>query len=63
MSLGQLLERGYNIHMRENSLSIRNQAQELISKVDMTKNWLFTLDMQTGIQHCLKSAIKNDSWL
>ncbi|GAA0152651.1 hypothetical protein LIER_37532 [Lithospermum erythrorhizon] len=29
----------------------------------MTKNQLFTLDMKTGIQHCLKLVIKNDSWL
>ena len=53
ISLGQLLEKGYDIHMRENSLTIRNQVQELIAKVDMTKNRLFTLDMQTDVQKCL----------
>ena len=63
ISLGQLLEKGYDIHMRENSLTIRNQVQELIAKVDMTKNRLFTLDMQTDVQKCLQSDLKNDSQL
>ncbi|XP_074327754.1 uncharacterized protein LOC141665667 [Apium graveolens] len=61
--LGQLVEKGYNIQMQDNSLIIRNQARELIANVEMSKNRLFTLDMQTKVQKCLKSVIKNDSWL
>lgn len=49
--------------MQDNSLIIRNQIRELISNVVMSKNRLFTLDMQTEVQKCLKSVIKNDSWL
>ncbi|KAL8087732.1 hypothetical protein AgCh_037766 [Apium graveolens] len=63
ISLGQLVEKGYNIQMQDNSLIIRNQARELIANVEMSKNRLFTLDMQTNVQKCLKSVIKNDSWL
>ncbi|KAL8094563.1 hypothetical protein AgCh_036190 [Apium graveolens] len=63
ISLGQLVEKGYNIQMHDNSLIIRNQARELIANVEMSKNRLFTLDMQTNVQKCLKSVIKNDSWL
>ncbi|XP_074378564.1 uncharacterized protein LOC141720109 [Apium graveolens] len=63
ISLGQLVEKGYNIQMQDNSLIIRNQVRELIADVEMSKNCLFTLDMQTKVQKCLKSVIKNDSWL
>ncbi|KAL8127506.1 hypothetical protein AgCh_014423 [Apium graveolens] len=62
ISLGQLVEKGYNIQMQDNSLIIRNQVEELIANVEMSKNRLFTLDMQTNMQKCLKSVIKNDSW-
>ncbi|XP_074328343.1 uncharacterized protein LOC141666248 [Apium graveolens] len=63
ISLGQLVEKGYYIQMQDNSLVIRNQDRELIADVEMSKNRLFTLDMQTKAQKCLKSVIKNDSWL
>ncbi|WOG99518.1 hypothetical protein DCAR_0518871 [Daucus carota subsp. sativus] len=59
ITLGQLVEKGYNIHMQDNSLIIRNQARELIANVEMSKNRLFTLDMTTKVQKCLKSIIKN----
>ncbi|KAL8116958.1 hypothetical protein AgCh_023220 [Apium graveolens] len=49
ISLGQLVEKGYNIQMQDNSLIIRNQARELIANVEMSKNHLFTLDMQTNV--------------
>ncbi|XP_074360337.1 uncharacterized protein LOC141700496 [Apium graveolens] len=61
--LGQLVEKGYNIQMHDNFLIIINQARELIANVEMSKNCLFTLDMQKNVQKCLKSVIKNDSWL
>lgn len=56
ISVGQLVEKAYDIYMKENSLSIRSQVRELIAKVDMTNNRLYTFDMQTGIQHCSKSV-------
>ena len=63
ISLGQLVEKGYYIQMQDNSLSIRNHDRELIADVEMSKNRLFTLDIQTKMQRCLKTVIKNDSWL
>ncbi|XP_074351364.1 uncharacterized protein LOC141690467 [Apium graveolens] len=44
-----LVEKGYNIQIQDNSLIIRNQARELIANVEMSKNRLFTLDMQTKV--------------
>ncbi|XP_074322781.1 uncharacterized protein LOC141659753 [Apium graveolens] len=63
ISLGQLGEKGHYIQMQDNSLVIRNRDQELIADVEMSKNRLFTLDIQTKMQRCLKMVIKNDSWL
>ncbi|KAK2991588.1 hypothetical protein RJ640_000959 [Escallonia rubra] len=63
ISLGQLLEKGYDIHMKDGALVIRNKDRELIAKVEMTKNRLFTLDIRSEIMRCMKSVIKDDSWL
>ncbi|WOG92348.1 hypothetical protein DCAR_0311612 [Daucus carota subsp. sativus] len=38
ISLGQLVEKGYNIQMQDNSLIIKNKAQELIANVEMSNN-------------------------
>ncbi|XP_074337698.1 uncharacterized protein LOC141674898 [Apium graveolens] len=48
---------------KDNSLTIKNTVQELIARVEMSKNRLFILDMQMKVQKCLKSVTKNDSWL
>ncbi|XP_061374280.1 uncharacterized protein LOC133316539 [Gastrolobium bilobum] len=61
--IGQLLEKGYDIHLKNNSLIIRNQKGELIAKVDMTRNCLFKLNIQSQAIRCMKSFIKDSSWL
>ncbi|XP_040939086.1 uncharacterized protein [Gossypium hirsutum] len=48
ISLGQLLEKGYEVHMKDRSLAIRNKSGELVVRVDMTRNRLFTLDIESG---------------
>ncbi|XP_061349454.1 uncharacterized protein LOC133294723 [Gastrolobium bilobum] len=60
LSLGQLLEKGYDIHLKNNSLIMRNHKGELIGKVDMTRNRLFKLNIQTSAIKCMKT-IKEDS--
>ncbi|XP_074355660.1 uncharacterized protein LOC141695301 [Apium graveolens] len=45
ISLDQLVEKGYNIQMHDNSLTIKNQVQELIANVEISNNRIFTLDM------------------
>ncbi|KAL4388782.1 hypothetical protein GQ457_09G029540 [Hibiscus cannabinus] len=63
ISLGQLLEKGYEVHMKNRSLSIKNKNGELVVQVDMTRNRLFTIDIESGEVKCMKTAIKDDSWL
>ena len=48
LSLGQLLEKGYDIHTRNQSLSIRDQHANLIANVPMTSNRMFLLNIQNN---------------
>ena len=57
-SLGQLLEKGYNISTKDYSLSIRDNFDNMIAKVQMTKNRMFLLNIQTDVAKCLKSCLK-----
>ncbi|KAL4348199.1 hypothetical protein GQ457_17G003570 [Hibiscus cannabinus] len=63
ISLGQLLEKGYEVQMKNRSLSLKNKNGELVVQVDMTRNRLFTIDIESGEVKCMKTAIKDDSWL
>ncbi|KAL5809730.1 hypothetical protein ACOSQ3_030421 [Xanthoceras sorbifolium] len=45
LSMGQLLEKGYDIHMKDCSLFIRDGKGNLIVKVKMSKNRLFSLNI------------------
>ncbi|KAG9454468.1 hypothetical protein H6P81_007372 [Aristolochia fimbriata] len=63
ISVDQLLEEGYDIYLKDGRLSIRNKNGELIAKVDMAKNRLFTLNMEVVSIQCLKLVLKDNSWL
>ena len=45
LSLGQLLEKGYGIHMKDYSFFIRDDKGNLITKVNMLKNRMFSLNI------------------
>ncbi|CAA7020184.1 unnamed protein product [Microthlaspi erraticum] len=61
LSLRQLLEKGYDIRLKDNNLSIRDH--ENITKVAMSKNILFVLNIQYYIAKCLKMCYKEESGL
>ena len=63
LSLGQLLEKGYNILMKDYSLLIRDNHGNMIAKVQMTKNRMFLLNIQTDVAKCLKSCLKDPNWI
>jgi len=63
LSLGQLLEKGYNILMKDYSLLIRDNHDKIIAKVQMTKNRMFLLNIQTDVAKCLKSCLKDPNWI
>ncbi|XP_073103835.1 uncharacterized protein [Elaeis guineensis] len=63
LSIGQLLEKGYIIHMKGSSLTLRDWNGKLIACVQMAKNRMFPLLLKTDSQNCLQVDIKNPSWL
>ncbi|KAL4369109.1 hypothetical protein GQ457_05G014540 [Hibiscus cannabinus] len=62
LSLGQLLEKGYEIHMKDRYLWLRNQYANLIAKVSMSKNRMFVLNLKTINEKCLKASVVNEAW-
>ena len=62
LSLGQLLEKGYDIHMKNMHIWLRDSSNNLISKVHMAKNRLFPLNLQTIDARCLKANVQDESW-
>ena len=45
LSLGQFLENGYEVYMKDHTLPLRDQSGSLITKVPMSCNRLFTLTL------------------
>ncbi|KAL4273099.1 hypothetical protein GQ457_13G010880 [Hibiscus cannabinus] len=62
LSLGQLLEKGSEIHMKDRCLWLRNQYANLIAKVSMSKNRMFVLNLKTINAKCLKASVENEAW-
>ncbi|CAJ2640870.1 unnamed protein product [Trifolium pratense] len=63
LSLGQLLEKGYDIQLKNNNLSIRDHSNKFIAKVSMSRNRMFVLNIQNDVAQCLKMCYKEESWL
>ncbi|KAG8370939.1 hypothetical protein BUALT_Bualt13G0035400 [Buddleja alternifolia] len=63
LSLGQLLEKNYDIHLKNKSLIMRNESGRLLAKVPMTRNRMFMLNIQSDVPRRLQACVKNSSWL
>ena len=63
LSLGQLLEKGYDIHMRNQSISIRDQHANLIANVPMMNNRMFLLNIHNDVVRYLNSCVNDSSWI
>ena len=63
LRLGQLLEKGYHIHMNNCSLSRRDANNNFIAKVPIPKNRMFVINIQSDAAKCLKTCCKDSSWL
>ncbi|KAL4318065.1 hypothetical protein GQ457_18G013000 [Hibiscus cannabinus] len=54
--------KGYEIHMKDRCLWLRNQYANLIAKVSMSKNRMFVLNLKTINAKCLKASVENEAW-
>ena len=62
LSLGQHLEKG-NILMKYYSFFIRDNHDNMIAKVQMTKNRMLLLNIQIDVAKCLNSCLNDPKWI
>ncbi|XP_028059983.1 uncharacterized protein LOC114263618 [Camellia sinensis] len=62
LSMGQLLEKGYDINMKDCYLTIKDNHGNLIALVRMSKNRMFALNIQHDAVKCLSAIIKDKDW-
>ncbi|KAK2981491.1 hypothetical protein RJ640_012248 [Escallonia rubra] len=63
LSMGQLLEKGYDIHMKDKCLYLRDDRGSLIARVPMSSNKMFLMNIHHDAPKCLKAYFDNQSWL
>ena len=63
LSVGQLTEKGYVMHIVENKFSIFDKKGNLILKTFLSTNRMFPTDIHMGDFKCLNAIVNNESWL
>ncbi|GKV11977.1 hypothetical protein SLEP1_g23184 [Rubroshorea leprosula] len=63
LSLGQLLEMGYDIHLKNGYLTLRDGSHNLVAKVPTEKNRMFLLNVHVDHPRSLKTCVEEASWL
>ena len=63
LRLGQLLEKDYDIQLKDRSCLIRDHQNNVIANVPKTRNRMFLLNIQHDVIRCLKACFKDSSWL
>jgi len=59
-----LLEKVYEIKMKDCILTLLDTYGAMITKVIMTKkNIMFLLNIEMDVPHCLKACVKDETWL
>jgi Integrase core domain len=61
LSIGQLLERGFIIHMEDKFHALCDAKGQLVVKVAMSNNWIFLIYLNTFIGTCLLVKY-SESW-
>jgi len=64
LSVGQLIQKGYLIIMKDNSLKLFDKNSRLVFKTPLAKNMTFQTNMKVVELNCLSAIMKDeDSWL
>lgn len=63
LSLGQLVEKGFSVVMKNDNLKMFDPDQRLILRASLSSNRTFQVDIQGAKVHCLKAATNDESWL
>ena len=54
LSLGQFLEKGFEVQMKDKNLKIFDESGAMIASVKMTRNMMFPLDLNIYLSNCFK---------
>lgn len=63
LSLGQLLEKGYKMDMKDRMLRVYDNSERLILKAPLSKNRTFKVGIQVLEHKCMAAAECNNDWL
>ena len=61
LSSWQLLEKGYEIKMKDHTLTLLYIKEVMIAKVSMTKNWIFLLNIEMNVSKYLITYVKDET--
>ncbi|XP_014523896.1 uncharacterized protein LOC106780153 [Vigna radiata var. radiata] len=63
LSLGQLLEKGYTMHMHKNLIDVFDKKKRMIFKASLAKNRTFKVNLSAVAIQCLSSLnVEEESW-
>ncbi|GJW27365.1 retrovirus-related pol polyprotein from transposon TNT 1-94 [Tanacetum coccineum] len=60
ISLGQLMEKGYSIYMKDRLMHVMDNNDILMALVEMSKNRMFKLNLKYVLKRCLKSKFTEE---
>ena len=63
LSMGQLMEKGYSVLMKDLVLYLKDKSNILIARVDMKKNKMYKLDLKIVQERCLKLDVKEEAMM
>jgi len=63
LSLRQLLENGYEIKIKNHTLTLLGIKGAMIEKVAIRKNIMFLLNIEMNVPKCLNTCVKDETWL
>ncbi|XP_031251702.1 uncharacterized protein LOC116109610 [Pistacia vera] len=63
LSVGQLLEKGFEVIIKDGFCKIQDSKHGLVAKVSMTANWMFPLYFQNIGNSCFMAKLMNLAWL
>ena len=63
LSMGQLMEKGYSVLMKDRVLYLKDKSDRLIAQVEMKKNRMYKLDLKIVQERCLKLDVKDEAMM
>lgn len=63
LSLGQLIERGFSVEMKNQSLKMYDSDHQLIMRAPLSNNRTFQVDIETTEVQCMAAMTSDETWL